>query len=125
LSSVESIEELGHVRIGAVRNLTTALAVQCDLTVDEIEDVQMSIDEACTLLLPHVDRSRPWLDVTFHLIDATFFAKVEVATVEAVYLDRDSLAWTVLTALCDSAEILTDGRSLGVSFTKLRETSRP
>src|ERR1700743_3335800 len=78
--------------VGGLRALATALAVQCDLTVDEIEDVQMSIDEACALLLPHADRSRPWLDVTFPLVGATFVARVEVATAEAVYLDRDSLS---------------------------------
>ena len=54
--------------VSAVRSMTTALAAQCDLTVDEIEDVQMAIDEACALLLPHVERSRPWLEVTYHLV---------------------------------------------------------
>jgi serine/threonine-protein kinase RsbW len=106
--------------VAALRSLTTALAAQCDLTVDEIEDVQMSIDEACALLLPHVERSRPWLDVTFHLVEARFAARVEITTSEAVQLDRDNLSWTVLTALVDEADVLTDGRSLGISFAKVR-----
>jgi serine/threonine-protein kinase RsbW len=106
--------------VAALRSLTTALAAQCDLTLDEIEDVQMSIDEACALLLPHVERSRPWLDVTFHLVEARFAARVEITTSEAVQLDRDNLSWTVLTALVDEADVLTDGRSLGISFAKVR-----
>jgi serine/threonine-protein kinase RsbW len=106
--------------VAALRSLTTALAAQCNLTVDEIEDVQMSIDEACALLLPHVERSRPWLDVTFHLVESRFAAQVEVATSEAVYLDRQNLSWTVLTALVDEAEIVMDGRSLGITFAKVR-----
>jgi serine/threonine-protein kinase RsbW len=111
--------------VGPVRSLTTALAVQCDLTVDEIEDVQMSIDEACALLLPHVDQSRPWLDVRFYLVDARLVAEVEVATTAAVQLDRGSLPWTVLTALCDDVEVAMDGRTLSICFSKLREASRP
>jgi serine/threonine-protein kinase RsbW len=106
--------------VAALRSLTTALAAQCDLTVDEIEDVQMSIDEACALLLPHVERSRPWLEVTFHLVEARFAARVEITTSEAAPLDRDNLSWTVLTALVDEADVLEDGRSLGISFAKVR-----
>jgi serine/threonine-protein kinase RsbW len=110
--------------VSAVRSLTTALAAQCDLTVDEIEDIQMSVDEACALLLPHVERSRPWLDVKFHLVGSRFTAQVEVATTEAVQLDRTSLSWTVLSALCDEADIIADGRSLAIEFTKLRGADR-
>lgn len=106
--------------VSAVRSMTTALAAQCDLTVDEIEDVQMAIDEACALLLPHVERSRPWLEVTYHLVGSRFTAEVEVATAQPVQLDRTNLSWTVLTALCDEADITADGRSLAIEFTKLR-----
>lgn len=106
--------------VAALRSFTTALAAQCDLTVDEIEDVQMSIDEACALVLPHVERSRPWLDVTFHLVEGRFGAHVAIATSEAVYLDRQNLSWTVLTALVDEAEIVMDGRTLGITFAKVR-----
>jgi serine/threonine-protein kinase RsbW len=111
--------------VAALRSLTTALAVQCDLTLDDIEDVQMSIDESCALLLPHVDRSRPWLDVTFHLVDASFVAQVQVATTTMVLIDRDSLAWTVLAALCDDVTVSMDGRSLLICFTKSRGAGRP
>jgi serine/threonine-protein kinase RsbW len=111
--------------VAALRSLTTALAVQCDLTLDDIEDVQMSIDESCALLLPHVDRSRPWLDITFHLVDASFVAQVQVATTTMVLIDRDSLAWTVLAALCDDVTVSMDGRSLLICFTKSRGAGRP
>lgn len=111
--------------VAALRSLTTALAVQCDLTLDDIEDVQMSIDESCALVLPHVDRSRPWLDVTFHLVDASFVAQVEVATTTLVSIDRESLSWTVLAALCDDVTVSMDGRSLTISFSKSRGADRP
>jgi serine/threonine-protein kinase RsbW len=106
--------------VSSVRGLTTALAVQCDLTVDEIEDVQMSVDEACALLLPHVARSTPWLDVRFRLVPARFAAEVEVTTAEPVDLDRDNLSWTVLNALCDDVDVIASGRSVAIRFTKRR-----
>jgi len=109
--------------VSSVRSLTTSLAALCDLTVDEIEDVQMSIDEACALLLPHAERSRPWLDVTFHLVEGRFDAQVSVATAQAVDIDRDGLSWAVLAALSDELDVARDGRSLAVTFTKLREVS--
>jgi len=111
--------------VSAVRSLTMSLAVQCDLTVDEIEDVQMSIDEACALLLPHVVPTQSWLDLTFRLADGHLRAQVCVATGEQVEIDRSSLSWTVLAALCDAVDVLSDGRSVTISMVKLRETVGP
>jgi len=110
--------------VGAVRTFTTALAVQCDLTVDDIEDVQMAIDEACALLLPHVDRARPWLEVKFHLVVGRFVAEVQVATTQSVEIDRDGLSWTVLDSLGDEVHVSTEGRVAAISFTKLRGVVR-
>jgi serine/threonine-protein kinase RsbW len=111
--------------VSAVRSMSTALAVQCGLTVDEIEDVQMSIDEACSLLLPHVSRSRAWLDLSFHLVEGRFAAAVSVAVASPVELEKSSLAWTVLSALCDEVDVASDGRTLTISLTKLSEVIRP
>ena len=110
--------------VSAVRSFTTALAVQSDLTVDDIEDVQMAIDEACALVLPHVDRSRPWLDVNFHLVVGRFVAEVEVATAQSVEIDRDGLSWIVLDSLCDGVRVSTEGRAAAICFTKLRGVVR-
>jgi len=111
--------------VGALRALTTALAVQCDLTVDEIEDVQMSVNEACALVLPYVDPAQPWIDVRFRLSQGRFLASVCVATVVGATLDRDDLSWTVLEALSDDANVSADSRSLAITFTKLRVADRP
>jgi serine/threonine-protein kinase RsbW len=110
--------------VSSLRQLTMALAAQCELTIDEIEDVQMSIDEACTLLLPHVDRARPQLDLTFHLVDGSFTAHVAVTTAEPASLDYSDLSWVVLTALCDDTKAVIDGRTLAIRFIKLRAVSR-
>ncbi len=111
--------------VGALRALTTALAVQCDLTIDEIEDVQMSVNEACALVLPYVDPSQPWIDVRFRLTQGRFLASVDIATTTTVQLDRDHLSWTVLAALSDDAHVSTNGHALAITFTKLRVVDRP
>jgi serine/threonine-protein kinase RsbW len=110
--------------VSPLRSLTTTLAAQCELTVDQIEDMQIAIDEVCALLLPHVDRSRPWLDVRFHLVDGHFVACVAVATPAPVQIDRTALAWTVLSALSDDVEVKADGRTLEVCFSKRRSAER-
>src|SRR4029079_7676474 len=39
--------------VSALRTLTAGLAARCDLTIDQIEDLRIAVDEACSLLLPH------------------------------------------------------------------------
>ncbi len=107
--------------VGAVRNLATALAAQCELTLDEIEDVQLAVDEVCALLLPHADRSRPWLEVTFQLVEGRFAAQAQVVTPGPTEVDRSALAWNVLEALSDDLAVSTHGRTVAISFTKLRQ----
>jgi serine/threonine-protein kinase RsbW len=106
--------------VGSVRALATSVAAQSGLTVDEIEDVQMAVDEACALLLQHVSRSRVWLDLRLRVSDGVFAADVAIATPAAIELDRSSLAWTVLSALTDELELSADGPALRITFTKNR-----
>ena len=39
--------------MSTLRLTTASLAARCDLTVDDIEDLRLAVDEACALLLPH------------------------------------------------------------------------
>ena len=47
-----------------LRSLTASLGARCDLTIDEIEDLRIAVDEACALLLPHAAAGRA-LTATF------------------------------------------------------------
>jgi serine/threonine-protein kinase RsbW len=113
--------------VAPVRGLTVALAAQCGLTVDEIEDLQMAVDEACSLLLPHAGGPNPWLQAKFRLLDGELAveAGVPVESSSPNRLDRDGLSWTVLTALADRLEISDEGQTLTICLIKRRRASQP
>ncbi|WP_432513676.1 ATP-binding protein [Kineococcus sp. SYSU DK001] len=79
-----------------VRTASAGLAARLDLTLDEIEDLRIAVDEACTLLLgpsPSADE----LVATFRLGDGTL--EVEVRGPARELPERSSFAWAVLEAL--------------------------
>ena len=47
--------------VATLRLTAASLAARCDLTIDDIEDLRLAVDEACALLLPHAGPdSRRW-----------------------------------------------------------------
>src|SRR6266487_2779696 len=95
--------------VAAVRSLATALAAQCDLTVDGIEDLQIAVDEACALLLPHVQHPGEWLTARFTMSKGSVDFVVS-ATATSGAPDRSGFAWAVLSAVAERLEVTsTDG----------------
>ena len=79
-----------------VRTASAGLAARLDLTLDEIEDLRIAVDEACTLLLgPSPDSGD--LTATFRLGEGTL--EVEVRGPAQELPERSSFAWAVLEAL--------------------------
>ncbi len=63
--------------VSIVRTVTAGLAARCDLTLDEIEDLRIAIDEACALLLPIADPNGP-LRTHFQLDDGCLVVAASV-----------------------------------------------
>lgn len=106
--------------VAALRSLATALGAQCDLTVDEIEDLQIAVDESCALLLPHVQHPGEWLTARFSLAPRTvdFVASVPA---EAAAPDRTGFPWAVLSAVAEGLEVTSADGQLAIGFTVRRE----
>jgi serine/threonine-protein kinase RsbW len=106
--------------VAALRSLATALGAQCDLTVDEIEDLQIAVDESCALLLPHVQHRGEWLTARFTLAPRTvdFVASVPAA---AAAPDRTGFPWAVLSAVAERLEVTSTDGQLAIGFTVRRE----
>ena len=105
--------------VSILRTVTAGVAARSQLTVDEIEDLRIAVDEACSLLLPH---ARPGADLT-----ATFTLEVgRIGFVAAVAAepgadpDRGGFAWTVLRALADDVTVTKDVDVLSIGLTKRR-----
>jgi serine/threonine-protein kinase RsbW len=103
--------------VAALRAFVTALAAHSDLTVDEIEDLQIAVDEACALLLPHAEAGGQ-LAVHVELAAAGVAVVVSVPAGAGAVPDRSGFSWTVLSAVADEMHVTSGGGTLAIRFTK-------
>ena len=107
----------------ATLRLTAAsLAARCDLTVDDIEDLRLAVDEACALLLPHAGAGSS-MQARFELhsgrLEVT--TSVDSPDASAAAPDRSGFAWSVLSALASDVDVTGAGGRLSITVTKRRE----
>jgi len=110
------------VYVSTLRLAAAGLGARCELTVDDIEDLCLAVDEACALLLPHVSPDGI-LDARFELAYARLEVQVGVTSVDGAQLDRAGFAWTVLGALASPVEVRQDAGRLTIVLTKLRKVA--
>lgn len=108
--------------ISTLRLTAASLAARCDLTIDDIEDLRLAVDEACALLLPHADPDST-LDARFDLTTGRLGVMASVQTSETAEPDRTGFAWTVLDALASSVDVHRDAGRLTIAVTKSREAA--
>jgi serine/threonine-protein kinase RsbW len=105
--------------VSTLRLTAASLAARCSLTVDDIEDLRLAVDEACALLLPYASADST-LDAHFELAQGRLTVDTSVATNSTEEPDRDGLAWTVLGALANSVDVRRDAKRLTISVVKSR-----
>lgn len=107
--------------LAVLRTLTASLAARLDFTLDEIEDLRIAVDEACALLLAGVTSSNARLECVFRHGDGALTVTICAPSQRTV--QRDSFAWTVLSALAGEIETkqADDGRQM-ITLTKRRST---
>jgi serine/threonine-protein kinase RsbW len=108
--------------VATLRLTSASLGARCDLTVDDIEDLRLAVDEACALLLPHAQpdstmRARFTLAAGRLAVTTT----VESPDASGATPDRSGFAWSVLSALASDVDVDGDGHSLSITVTKRRE----
>ncbi|MEO6885142.1 MAG: ATP-binding protein [Jatrophihabitantaceae bacterium] len=110
--------------VATLRLTAASLAARCDLTIDDIEDLRLAVDEACSLLLPH-SASPGVFSARFVLAAGELSVAVSIACADAeVHLDREGFAWTVLAALASSVAVDNENGRLAVTVTKRREAAQ-
>lgn len=110
--------DVGYV--STLRLTAAGLAARCELTVDDIEDLRLAVDEACALLLPHAAQGTT-LEARFELAYARLEVQASVASVDGAELDRNGFAWTVLGALASPVDVRHENGRLTIALTKRRE----
>jgi serine/threonine-protein kinase RsbW len=110
------------VYVSTLRLTAASLAARCDLTIDDIEDLRLAVDEACALLLPHASPGST-LDARFELTQGCLAVETSVQTTAAAEPDRSGFAWTVLGALASSVDVRQETGRLTIAVTKRREAA--
>lgn len=108
--------------VATLRLTTASLAARCDLTVDDIEDLRLAVDEACALLLPHAAPNGT-LDADFELARGQLTVRAGVMSTAGADIDRAGFAWTVLGALATAVHVSNSDGRLAISVTKRREAT--
>ena len=103
--------------VAALRAFVTALAARSTLTVDEIEDLQIAVDESCALVLPHAPPGGQ-LSVHVELTGAAVGVVVSVPAAADAIPDRSGFSWTVLSAIADEMHVTSGGGTLAIRFSK-------
>lgn len=88
--------------LAVIRTATAGLAARLDLTLDEIEDMRIAVDEACALLLSHQAHHGEELRACFTIY--TNALEVTVSGPARTLPERSSFAWSVLEALVGQVE---------------------
>jgi len=109
--------------VSTLRLTTASLAARCGLTVDDIEDLRLAVDEACSLLLPHA-KAGSNLDLHFVLTQGEIIVDATVHTADDAEPDRTGFAWTVLGALANRVDVLRNAERLTITVTKHGEASQ-
>jgi serine/threonine-protein kinase RsbW len=106
--------------IAVLRSVTAGLAARCDLTLDDIEDLRIAVDEACALLLP-VAEVGAMLATSFTLEPGELVITVQVPIRTGAELSRSGFGWTVLEALASEVHTDQSADALTITLTKRRQ----
>jgi serine/threonine-protein kinase RsbW len=96
----------------------TGLAAQLQFTYEEIDDLRIAVDEACTQLLARRG-SATTLNVAYHLAEAELRVDVSIEAADrGDPLERDTFAWQILSAMTDEVREQSEDGRLRLSFRK-------
>ncbi len=90
--------------LSVVRTAAAGLAARLDFTLDDIEDLRIAVDEACSILLTRAGDGSD-LRCRFHLTSDDLTVVVQVRPAALTVPSREGFAWTLLSALAASVDI--------------------
>jgi serine/threonine-protein kinase RsbW len=104
--------------LSVVRAAATGLAAELQFTYEQIDDLRIAVDEACTQLLARRG-SATTLQLAYHLADHELRVDVSIQAADrGDRVDKDSFAWQILTAMTDEVAEQSEADRLCLSFRK-------
>lgn len=106
--------------IHVVRSVTGAVAAGLDLPYDEVDDLRIAVDEACSHLLDvGTEKGALRLAISVEADRVRFVVSLEAAAAAWPPADaHQTLTWQVLAALAEDAEFAMTGHGPGIRFSK-------
>lgn len=106
--------------LSVLRTATAGLAARLDFTLDEIEDLRIAVDEACAILLQQAVPGSV-LSCVFRLVGDALWVSVSAPTTDGRAPERDTFAWTVLSALAGEVDsTVAEDKTVSISLHKKR-----
>jgi serine/threonine-protein kinase RsbW len=114
-----------HTYLAVLRTATAGLAARLAMTLDQIEDLRIAVDEACAILVPLAiaapDGSGPEVTCRFTVMPEALRIDVSVPTPYGHRLPGgQSFSWQVLTALAGEVGADAHNGRATISLTKRR-----
>ena len=103
-SDIEMNVPAGGEYLSVLRTAAAGLAARLNFTLDDIEDLRIAVDEACSMLLAQAN-SRSRLDCRFRLSEDSITFRASVRADSPTLPAKDGFAWTVLTALASAVDV--------------------
>jgi serine/threonine-protein kinase RsbW len=104
--------------LAVARAAATGLAAQLHFTYDQIDDLRIAVDEACTQLMARRG-SADTIRLAYHLDGSELWVEASVEAVDrGGPLERDTFAWQILTALSDEVVEQDHGAKLLIKIRK-------
>jgi serine/threonine-protein kinase RsbW len=104
--------------LAVARAAATGLAAQLRFTYDEIDDLRIAVDEACTQLMARRG-SAETIRVVYRMEEDGLFVEVSVdSTDRSGPLERDTFAWQILSAMTDEVVEKAEAGRLALRFRK-------
>ena len=102
LAAIELKLTAGSEYLSTVRAVAADLALQQDMTLDEVDDLRLAVDEACSMLVP---LAAPGAELTcrFSLSATEIRVLCSVPSATGTKPPVDGFPWQVLVTLTDSA----------------------
>jgi serine/threonine-protein kinase RsbW len=99
--------------LAVLRATVASVAARAHLTIDQVEDVRLAVEEAAsTLLLGNPAAIETSMDITSRPLEIG----VAADTAEPVQLDEDGFSYTILSAMTDELAIERDSTRVVVTM---------
>ena len=106
--------------LAVARAAATGLAAQLHFTYDEIDDLRIAVDEACTQLMARRGAGDT-IQVVYNMDDGELWVEVSVdapSSGQSAPLERDTFAWQILSAMTDEVVEKAEAGRLALRFRK-------